>query len=162
MPVDPTPLYHRIFLVLREQILDQKFDPDTPMPSEMELARAYAVSRVTLRKTLELLEREGLVSRQRGRGIFACPPTGVGAVQADISGLVENLLTMGLNTQVKVLEFDYVPAPPDVAFDMGISAGTISQRAVRVRSVKGKPFSYAVTHVREDIGRTFDAKDRVA
>lgn len=159
MPVDPTPLYHRIYLVLREQILDHKFDPNTPMPSELELASAYSVSRVTLRKTLELLEREGLILRQRGRGTFARPPTGTGAVQADISGLVENLVAMGLNTQVKVLDFDYVPTPPDVAFDMGISAGTIAQRAVRVRSVKGKPFSHAVTYVREDIGRTFDAED---
>lgn len=158
MLADPMPLYHRIYLVLREQILDQKFDPGVPMPSELELASAYSVSRVTLRKTLELLEREGLILRQRGRGTFARPPTGAGAVQADISGLVENLVAMGLSTQVKVLEFDYVATPPDVAAEMGISAGTIAQRAVRLRSLRGKPFSYAVTYVREDIGRTFDAE----
>lgn len=159
MLADPTPLYHRIYLVLREQILDKKFDPGVPMPSELELASAYSVSRVTLRKTLELLEREGLILRQRGRGTFARPPVGTGAVQADISGLVENLVAMGLNTQVKVLDFDYVPSPPDVASDMGVPPGTIAQRAVRLRSLRGKPFSYAVTYVREDIGRTFDAED---
>ncbi|KMK64892.1 GntR family transcriptional regulator [Puniceibacterium sp. IMCC21224] len=159
MLADPTPLYHRIYLVLREQILDHKFDPNAPMPSELDLARAYSVSRVTLRKTLELLEREGLILRQRGRGTYARPPTNPGAVQADISGLVENLLAMGLSTQVKVLEFDYLPAPPDVAKDMGFAAGTIAQHAVRLRSLNDKPFSYAVTYVREDIGRTFGAED---
>lgn len=159
MLADPTPLYHRIYLVLREQILDRRFDPAVPMPSEMELASAYSVSRVTLRKTLELLEREGLILRQRGRGTFARPPAGSGAVQADISGLVENLIAMGLNTQVRVLEFDYVATPPDVASDMGVAAGTIAQRAVRLRSLQGKPFSYAVTYVREDIGRTYSAED---
>ncbi len=159
MFADPTPLYYRIYLVLREQILEHRFDPNVPMPSELELARAYSVSRVTLRKTLEHLEREGLILRQRGRGTFARPPAATGAVQADISGLVENLIAMGLSTQVKVLEFDYGPMPPDVAVDMGVPAGTIAQRAVRLRSLKGKPFSYAVTYVREDIGRTFDAED---
>jgi len=159
MHVDPTPLYHRIYLVLREQILDHRFDPNVPMPSEHELARAYSVSRVTLRKTLEHLEREGLVLRQRGRGTFARPPAAKGAVQADVSGLVENLVAMGLSTQVRVLEFDYAPTPPDVATDMGVAAGTVAQRAVRLRSLKGTPFSYAVTYVREDIGRTFDADD---
>lgn len=159
MLADPTPLYHRIYLVLREQILDQKFDPNVPMPSELELAGAYSVSRVTLRKTLELLEREGLILRQRGRGTFARPPAETSAVQADISGLVENLVAMGLNTQVKVLDFEYLPTPPDVAADMGVPAGTVAQRAVRLRSLKGKPFSYAVTYVRADIGRTFDADD---
>lgn len=157
MPVDPTPLYHRIYLVLREQILNQRFDPNVPMPSEIELANIYSVSRVTLRKTLEILEREGLILRQRGRGTFARPPSGTAAVQADISGLVENLVAMGLSTDVKVLDFEYVPTPSDVAADMGVPAGTLAQRAVRLRSLRGKPFSHAVTYVREDVGRTFDA-----
>jgi GntR family transcriptional regulator len=46
-----------------------------------------------------------------------------------------------------------------VAADMGVAAGTVAQRAVRLRSLKDKPFSYAVTYVREDIGRTFNADD---
>lgn len=157
--MDPTPLYHRIYLVLREQILDRKFDPDKPMPSEIELARAYSVSRVTLRKTMERLEREGLILRQRGRGTFAVPPSSQTPVQADVSGLVENLLAMGLSTQVKVLEFEYTQTPPDAASDMGVAPGTIAQRAVRLRSLKDRPFSYAETWVREDIGRTYSAED---
>ena len=159
MQADPTPLYHRIYLVLREQILAHRFAADTPMPGELELAQTYSVSRVTLRKTLDMLEREGLILRQRGRGTFARPPAATGAVQADISGLVENLIVMGLTTQVRVLEFDYAPTPPDVAADMGVAAGTLAQRAVRLRSLKGTPFSYATTHVREDIGRSYDAAD---
>ncbi len=159
MHADPTPLYHRIYLVLREQILSHRFDPAVPMPSELELARSFSVSRVTLRKTLEHLEREGLILRQRGRGTFARPPASPSAVQADVTGLVENLLAMGLATQVQVLEFDYAPTPPDVAHDMGTRPGTVAQRAVRLRSLKGTPFSYAETYVREDIGRTFDAGD---
>jgi GntR family transcriptional regulator len=157
--LDPTPLYHRIYVVLREQILDRKFDPEQPMPSEVELAKSYNVSRVTLRKTMERLEREGLILRQRGRGTFAVPPASQTAVQADISGLVENLLAMGLSTQVKVLEFEYTPTPLEAATDMGVEPGTIAQRAVRLRSLKDRPFSYAETFVREDIGRTFTAED---
>ncbi|PWJ20584.1 GntR family transcriptional regulator [Jannaschia seohaensis] len=157
--MDPTPLYHRIYLVLREQILDRKFAPDKPMPSENELASAYNVSRVTLRKTMERLEREGLVLRQRGRGTFAVPPASQTSVQADVSGLVENLLAMGLSTTVKVLEFEYTETPPDAAADMELEPGTVSQRAVRLRSLSGRPFSYAETYVREDIGRNFTAED---
>lgn len=157
---DPTPLYHRIYLVLHEQILAHRFAPDEPMPSELDLARDYSVSRVTVRKALDHLERDGLVLRQRGRGTFARPPASrPQAVQADISGLMENLRAMGQKTTVKVLDFDFVPMPSDVARDMGQPAGTVAQRAVRLRSLKGKPFSYAVTYVREDIGRTFDAAD---
>ncbi|WP_020039344.1 GntR family transcriptional regulator [Salipiger mucosus] len=156
---DPTPLYHRIYIVLREQILGHRFPPDRPMPSEPELSRTFSVSRVTLRRTLERLESEGLIRRERGRGTFATPPAQAAAPQADIRGLVDNLLAMGLRTRVEVLAFDYAPAPHDIAQDMKIAPGTVVQQATRLRSVDGIPFSHAITHVPEDIGRTFEAED---
>jgi DNA-binding transcriptional regulator YhcF (GntR family) len=39
-------------------------------PGEMELAEAHAVSRVTVRKALDLLSRQGLIQRSAGRGTF--------------------------------------------------------------------------------------------
>jgi len=157
---DPTPLYHRIYMVLREGILDARFPPDTLMPSEIDLARQFSVSRITIRKAFERLEREGLILRQRGRGTFPTPPPGgYHPVQADVTGLVENLLAMGLRTNVKVLELDYAPATAEVAADMCVATGTVVQKAVRLRSFKGRAFSYAVTHVPEDVGRTFTAED---
>ncbi|WP_417725012.1 GntR family transcriptional regulator [Salipiger sp.] len=156
---NPTPLYHRIYLVLRERILERRYPPDAPMPSEPELSRQFSVSRVTLRRTLEQLEREGLIRRERGRGTFATPPAAPAAPRADIRGLIDNLLAMGLRTSVEVLDFAYEPTPPEIAAEMGVPPGTITQRVVRLRSVKEVPFSYAVTHVREDIGRRFTAED---
>jgi GntR family transcriptional regulator len=158
-PDDPMPLYHRIYMVLREKILDHSYPHDKPLPSEVKFAEQFAVSRITIRKTLERLEREGLILRQRGRGTFATPPVGHQAVQADVRGLVENLLAMGLRTKVQVCEFGYVPAPPAIAAEMEIAPGTVVQKAVRVRHYKRRPFSYAVTYVPEDIGRTYTQKD---
>lgn len=159
-PDDPTPLYHRIYMVLREGIQDARFPTDQALPSEIELARQFSVSRITIRKAFERLQREGLILRQRGRGTFPTPPPGGHQpVQADVTGLVENLLTMGLRTSVKVLELEYVPATTEAATDMGLRPGTIVQKAVRLRSYKGKAFSYAVTHVPDDIGRTYSADD---
>lgn len=156
------PLYHRIYMVLREKILDHSFVPDKALPSEVKFAEQFAVSRITIRKTFERLEREGLILRQRGRGTFATPPVGHPAVQADVRGLVENLLAMGLRTKVQVKEFGYVPAPPDIAAEMNIAPQTLVQKAARVRFYKRQPFSFAVTYVPEDIGRTFTEKDLVA
>jgi GntR family transcriptional regulator len=162
MPADdPTPLYHRIYMVLKEKIRDHAFPIDRPMPGEVELARQFGVSRITIRKTFERLEREGLILRQRGRGTFATPPAGKLPVQVDVRGLVENLLAMGLHTTVRVLEFGYEPAPPAIAAEMGIEPGAIVQKAVRLRSIDQRPFSYALTHVPEDVGRTYTESDLV-
>ncbi len=156
---DPTPLYHRIYLVLREDILAGRFPCDAPMPSEVELSNKFGVSRVTLRRTLARLEAEGLIKRERGRGTFAQRQPDARVPRADIRGLVENLLAMGLRTEVQVLEFSYEPMPPDVASAMKAAPGTSAQRSVRLRSYEGTPFSYATTYVREDIGRSYDRSE---
>ncbi len=44
MPDAVVPLYHQIYVVLRQQILEGKFG-DGPMPGEIELARQFGASR---------------------------------------------------------------------------------------------------------------------
>ena len=71
---DVVPLYHRVYVILQQKISDGSYPPGESMPSEDELAGAFGVSRVTIRKAMERLEREGRVLRQRGRGTFPLPP----------------------------------------------------------------------------------------
>jgi GntR family transcriptional regulator len=62
----PLPKYHQIYLVLKEGLLEGKFAQG--MPGEISLVQQFGVARVTVRKALELLSSEGLITRQRGRG----------------------------------------------------------------------------------------------
>lgn len=59
---------------LRLQILGEKWQSDQPLPSEREISRMYRVSRVTARRCLQALRREGLVTVQPGRGYFPVLP----------------------------------------------------------------------------------------
>ena len=153
------PLYHRIYTVLNEQIHDGEFPPGTRLPSEIELARQFDVSRVTIRRTLDQLERHGMVERHQGRGTFVRVDRATEPVRAEVAGLVENLLAMGLRTRVKVLHHAFEPAPAPVAERLEIATGTVALHTVRLRSYKGEPFSYAVTWLPEAVGRTFSRKD---
>ena len=70
-------LYHRIYMVLREKILDHRLCLGSPDANELELARNFAVSRITIRKTLERLERRGADSAPAPvAATFATPPAG--------------------------------------------------------------------------------------
>ncbi len=53
---------------LRQRIVAGEWTTAGALPNERELARTYGVARNTLRKALEALEAEGLVSRRVGRG----------------------------------------------------------------------------------------------
>ena len=155
----PTPLYHQIYVYLRDRIYDGTYACDAFLPGEQELVRLFGVSRITARRALDELAAAGLVVRERGRGtrvsyLAPSPP-----VRSSVEGLLENLLAMGLKTEVRLLEFDYVPATEEVAIALQCEPGDPVQRAVRVRLLEGEPFSYLVTHVPAEIGRGYGRED---
>ncbi|MBO5246897.1 MAG: GntR family transcriptional regulator, partial [Eubacterium sp.] len=55
---------------LRNQILEVKIRPGDKLPSENELSATYGVSRQTVRKALEILQNEGYIYAEHGRGTF--------------------------------------------------------------------------------------------
>jgi GntR family transcriptional regulator len=153
----PWPKHHRVYLVLRQEIEDGTYGPDAPMPSEKVLAQQFGVSRITIRKAMERLSQEGSVDRERGRGTFARRTRSEPSpVEASLSGNIENLVALGLETEVTVIEFGYGRAPAGVCAAMACAPDTVMQRAVRIRSLDGRPFSHLVTWLPEEIGRTFD------
>ncbi len=158
-PRHPTPLYHQIYLILRDQIGGGSYANDDFLPTEHELIRQYGVSRITAKRALDELAADGFAVRMRGRGTRVQRSNPVPPVHAPIEGLLENILAMGLKTEVELLEFDYVPATAEVAAALDCAAGTVVQRAVRLRRLKGEPFSHLVTYVPEAIGRSFSRRD---
>jgi GntR family transcriptional regulator len=155
----PTPLYHQIYLILREQIAAGTFEGAARMPTEAQISADFSVSRITAKRALDELAAEGLVVRRRGRGTELVGQVAAAPVEANISGLIENLLAVGLETKVDILDFDYVPAPSAVAKSLRLAAHSEVQRAVRVRRHDGVPFSYSTSWVPADIGRAFTARD---
>ena len=152
----PVPLYHQIYLVLRQRLLDRVYPAGQPLPGELDLAKAFSVSRITIRRALQELARDGLIARHAGRGTF--PAEGLereAKISGNLTGLLEDLLVMGLKTQVRVLESAFVAPPPHLTDLFGADGVGQVQRAVRVRSSDGIPFSYLTTYVPADIGRTF-------
>jgi DNA-binding LacI/PurR family transcriptional regulator len=63
-------LYERISTHVLEQIRRGALRPGDRVPSEMELAAQFGVSRITSKRALEVLREAGLVERIRGKGSF--------------------------------------------------------------------------------------------
>ena len=69
------PLYLQLRDALAERIATGEWKVDRALPSEIHLARELNVSPGTLRKSLDLLERDHLIIRRRGRGTYVNNPT---------------------------------------------------------------------------------------
>lgn len=64
------PLYLQLCDALAERIAAGEWKPHTAIPNEGDLAREFGVSPGTMRKALDLLEGQHLVTRRQGRGTF--------------------------------------------------------------------------------------------
>jgi GntR family transcriptional regulator len=140
------PLYHQIYVDLRDMLSSNRLTGTAPLPSEFDLAERYGVSRVTIRTTLARLERDGLVRRVRGVGTFpAARPRDSGP--ADIPGELESLMSFEDRTTLVNLEWAHGVATTGSAA-RALPDGP-SLRIVRVRSFEGKPASFTTIHVPE-------------
>lgn len=71
------------------------------LPKEDELVTQLGVSRTVLREALSRLEATGLVTIQRGRGMFVADPSGV----ASCARLIRNAMTLSGRDLAQFMEF---------------------------------------------------------
>lgn len=69
-------LYAQVANVFRQRIRSGVWGAGAQLPTLEELEREFHVARITLRQALNLLESEGLIWRQRGRGTFVSDTAG--------------------------------------------------------------------------------------
>src|SRR6266481_5988495 len=68
------PVYVHVADDLRTRLGHPPFEYGALLPSEMDLSKASNLSRGTIRKALDILATEGLISRQPGRGTLVLSP----------------------------------------------------------------------------------------
>jgi len=152
------PLYHQIYLTLRDEITRGDRPYGSAMPTEMELGGNYDVSRITARRALDELAAGGFVERRRRLGthvIFRAPAK---PIEANIDQTVESLIAFGQNTAVKVIEVTTEPAQGAVAQKLGIPEGEPTIRAMRLRSSKAGPLGLIVSYMRTGLGVSITAE----
>ena len=64
------PLYQQIKAAILQGIESGEWAPGQMIPSEMDLARRFAVSQGTVRKAVEALAAENLLARRQGKGTY--------------------------------------------------------------------------------------------
>jgi GntR family transcriptional regulator len=128
------------------------------LPSEAQLGREYAVSRVTVRRALELLRSEGLVTSRQGAGWFvALDP--VRQPLGRITTIEAALEAAGAVARRDVVEFRFEPAAGEVASALGLSPGVEVLRVKRVVRADGDPFAVVTVWVPADLGADLSRAD---
>jgi len=136
------PLYLQLQRVLRSAIESHVLTPDEALPPERELADAYKISRVTVRKALDGLVHARLLTRRQGAGTFVAAR--VEKNFATISSFTEDMLSRGREPHSEWLSRSEGTVMPEEALALGLGPGSPVYRLSRIRYADGE--SMALEH----------------
>jgi len=125
------------------------------LPSESELSTEFGVSRVTIRRALEILRDEGLVDARQGFGWYvAGEPL---RQRLDELGTIEGQLEQrGIRPERRVIEFDFRVAPPRVAAVLGADQVL---RVKRLNLADDIPFAVVTVWCPAELGHHLSRRD---
>jgi GntR family transcriptional regulator len=143
---------------LRAAIAARAYGAGGALESEAELGSRFGVSRVTVRRALEELRREGLVASRRGAGWFvALDP--VRQALGRVTTVEAALEASGATAERQVLEFGFEPATAEVAESLRLDAGSDVLRVRRLTRADGEPFALVTVWLPAALGAQVSRDD---
>lgn len=134
------PAYAQLANILRRQIAEGAFRPGDQLPSEAQLCRTYGISPMTVRRSINLLSDQGVVSTAQGRGTFV-RPLELGTAVFDLQEL-QDLFQNEVDTSVRLLDVRVVSADERMARKLDLCEGDNAIYIRRLFTRQGQPIFY--------------------
>lgn len=162
--LDPTSdraVFRQIADQLREAIDKGRFKEGDKLPSEAELVEHYGVSRMTVRNSLSVLQGEGLVLSEHGRGVFVRPRPPVRRLASDRfarrhreqgkAAFTVEAEAAGSRPEVDNLQVRDERPTPDIAARLGSPRRVLARR--RRYLLDHRPVEFAISYIPLDLAR---------
>lgn len=140
----PRRKYEEIYHSIREDILHGKYTAGDYLPSENEYVNHFGCTRNTIRRALGMLEQEGIVLPQHGKGvqvIYENDDRNVFTI-GGIESLAEAAQRSGHRIRTVVRIFEEITADHAVSLNTGFDEGTPLWHIERVRMIDGRAMIY--------------------
>ena len=145
------PRYHQIARSLRERIASGEPAAGERLGDQRSLAREFGVTLMTLRQALDLIERDGLITRRHGLGTFvAAPPIDYDILH--LHALAGDLSAQGEDVATRFLGSHFGRPDHHVARGLGLKRGERVFVLERLRLVDGRPMSLQISFLPARLG----------
>lgn len=128
------PLNHQLYLIIKEAIETKEFKEGSIIPSESLLESKYNVSRITVRRAIEDLAKDGLVEKRQGKGTFVCYKKPQYNLEL-LTSFTEDSRLRGKKPKSKILDFQEIKAFGNIAKSLKISDDTDIYYLKRLRFI---------------------------
>lgn len=146
VPTDATPLYHQVRVHL-EAWVERHLAPGDELPTEIELAEAFAVSRVTVRQAVGELLSDGTLYRPKPRSRLRRSRARVHQELTRLPGFFrDDVLAAGIDPGVAVLQAT-VTRDERVAELLRVHADADLAKVERLHSGNGQPMALQISYL---------------
>ena len=129
--------YKQIFKLLEQDILNEKYQINDYLPSEHELVQTYKVSRDTIRKSLDLLQKAGLIQKRRGKGSKVIQQEQIDFPVSNLTSYQELVRQHGMNSKTNVIQLEKITVDKKLSSLTGFPEYRLVWRIIRQRVVDG-------------------------
>lgn len=164
-PVTERPLWGDVAAGLRDAITAGKYKPGDTLPTEHELAHGYDVSRDTVRRALNRLTQEGLLTPGRGRlgrQVRKSKPITFQAMHSESERRIEERRAMGCDAWVadaadegrtagQAISVAMDEADSEIASRLGVPDGELVVVRRRLRTIDGAPHNLNDTYYLREV-----------
>lgn len=130
--------YLNIYNIIVNKIENKEYEPNDKLPSEKELMDEYKVSRDTVRKSLNMLEQNGYIQKNKGKGSFVLD---INKFNFPVSGVVsfkELSRKLGKRIETKVEKFEYIYPNKNIKMSLELEGKDKVWKLIRSRSIDGE------------------------
>ena len=162
--IDPSSdraVYKQIADHLRAAIGRERLGPGDQLPSEAQLMAHYGVARMTARNALRLLQDEGLITAEHGRGVYVRARPPVRRLASDRfaqrhrkegkAAFLAEADQAAAQPGVDMIKVTAGKPPPEIASQLRLPAGTKAVIRSRRYLLDGRPVETAVSYIPADL-----------
>ncbi|HIZ70785.1 MAG TPA: GntR family transcriptional regulator [Candidatus Atopostipes pullistercoris] len=133
--------YEMIAGKIRQRIREDIYPVGSLIPDQITLAKEFNVSRMTVKKAMDILELEGLILRKRGAGTFVKKTAlseGLTASIMEYEGLTKQLSNQEVKSQIISFKLDF---PNELVQEkLMLDKHDPIYKIIRLRIVDGAPY----------------------
>jgi GntR family transcriptional regulator len=144
-----TQLYFQLYDILNKDIKEGVYKPGELLPTENQLIAKFGISRVTVRKAMDLLMNDGLISKRRGYGTYV-QNSKVEQNLTQVLHFSNEMEKRGYKPSVAVLANEVVAAHKTIADALGIQEGSSLIHVNRLRYADKVPMCIESAYLIKD------------
>lgn len=152
-----SPRYAQVYSALYQWIAQGHYSPGDQLESENRLCAMFGVSRITVRKAMEMLVNEGMVSNAQGKGNFVRSDYVNTALRGHMADRISTARKLARNSRIRDLQIECTTSA-DASIDLKCQADAPLTRVSYVRELNNEPVGFVESWFPDDLPITLNKR----